>query len=137
MNLLIDTNVLLDVLAHRQPHFEASLKIWRLCETNAAHGFVSVLSFANIVYIQRKNLSPESVRELWNKLESVFSFVDLTAEDMSNATKNQGKDFEDTLQAVTAVRLRADYIITRNKQDFVQCKIPCLAPTELCGLFAV
>ena len=58
MRCLIDANVLLDVLANREPFVEDSSKIWKLCETEQAEGCVSALSIANLMYIMRKELSP-------------------------------------------------------------------------------
>ena len=51
MRLLIDANVILDVLQNREPHVKDSAAIWRLCETRQAEGFISALTFANLVYI--------------------------------------------------------------------------------------
>ena len=40
MNVLIDGNIILDVLQNREPHIEASSKVWKLCETNLVNGYV-------------------------------------------------------------------------------------------------
>ena len=57
MKLLIDGNILLDVLQRRIPYFEDSVRLWKICETKQAEGYVSALTFANLVYLeQRKNL---------------------------------------------------------------------------------
>ena len=57
MRLLIDGNIILDVLANRKPHVADSSKIWKLCETEQAEGFVSALTFSNLVYVMRKELT--------------------------------------------------------------------------------
>lgn len=41
------------------------------------------------------------------------------------------KDFEDAVQYVTAERIHADYIITRNVRDFSQGRIMAFTPSEL------
>ena len=51
MKLLIDGNILLDVLQKRLPYFEDSVRIWKICETKQAEGYVSALTFANLVYV--------------------------------------------------------------------------------------
>ena len=56
MRLLIDANVLLDVLQNRQPHAEDSSKVWKLCETEQAEGYISALTIANLMYIMRRQL---------------------------------------------------------------------------------
>ena len=50
MKVLIDGNIILDVLQRRDPHFDASSKIWKLCETDQIEGFISALTFADLVY---------------------------------------------------------------------------------------
>ena len=57
MRLLIDANVILDVLQNREPHVKDSSVIWKLCETRQAEGFISALTFANLVYIMRRQVS--------------------------------------------------------------------------------
>ena len=43
MRLLIDGNVVLDVLQSREPHVAESSKVWKLCETEQAEGYISAL----------------------------------------------------------------------------------------------
>ena len=57
MRLLIDGNILLDVLQKRTPHYEDSAKVWKMCEADLAEGYVSALTFANLVYVMRRKLS--------------------------------------------------------------------------------
>lgn len=62
MKLLIDANILLDVLQKREPHYRDSAMIWKLCETEQVTGYVSTLTFANLVYVIRKELTPEKIK---------------------------------------------------------------------------
>ncbi len=63
MKLLIDANILLDVLQNREPHVQASSVIWKLCETEKVKAYVSALTFADLVYIMRKELDPKKIEE--------------------------------------------------------------------------
>ena len=130
MRLLIDGNIILDVLQNREPHIVDSAKIWKLCETDQAEGYVSGLTFSNLVYIMRKELSPEKINEVFKSLGLIFRFTDLTVSDLAKAAEQQWDDFEDALQAATAERIHADNIITRNVKDFKQSKIVAFTPTE-------
>ena len=64
MRLLIDANVILDVLQNREPHVKDSSITWKLCETRQAEGFISALTFANLVCVMRKKLNPEQIEEV-------------------------------------------------------------------------
>lgn len=130
MRLLIDANILLDVLQRREPHYKDSALIWKLCETEQAEGYVSALTFADLVYIMRKELDPEAVEEIQKKLALIFQFADLTVADITRATEMKWDDFEDAVQAATAERIQADYIITRNVRDFKKSKIMAFTPIE-------
>ncbi|MCD8074203.1 MAG: PIN domain-containing protein [Lachnospiraceae bacterium] len=131
MKLLIDANVLLDVLQNREPHVKDSSFIWKLCETEQAKGYVSALTFANMVYIMRKELEPEKIEAILKALSLIFDFADLKGIDLSKAAELKWSDFEDALQSVTAERLGVDYIITRNVKDFAKSKVLAFMPTEL------
>lgn len=130
MKLLIDGNVILDVLQKRDPHYEDSSKVWKLCETEQAEGFISALTFANLVYVMRKELDPEKIEDVLKKLSLIFRFTELSVADMNNAAGLRWDDFEDALQSSTAERLHADYIITRNVRDFRKSKIVAFTPSE-------
>lgn len=130
MRLLIDANILLDVLQKREPHYGDSALIWKLCETGQADGYVSAISFANLVYVMRKELTPEKTEETLNSLMLIFNFAEVNTADLSHAAKMRWDDFEDALQSATAERIHADYIITRNIRDFKQSKVMALLPGE-------
>ena len=131
MQLLIDENVLLDVLQNREPHVQSSSVVWKLCETEKAKGYVSALTFANLVYIMRKELEPKKIKETLDALSLIFEFSDFNVSDLTHAAELEWDDFEDALQSVTAERVHADYIITRNVRDFTKSKVVAFTPSEL------
>lgn len=131
MVLLIDANVLLDVLSAREDFVEDSSKIWKLCETAGVSGYVSSLTLANIVYIMRKELSPEKIESVFQRLSLIFEIAPLNTSVLEKAVKMQWNDFEDAIQSVTAEEVNADFIVTRNVRDFTKSRIPAFTPTEL------
>ena len=131
MKLLIDGNILLDVLQARDPHYEDSARIWKLCETNLAEGHISALTFADLVYVMRKELDAEKISEVLKNLSLIFSLEDLTVSDINNAAEMQWDDYEDAVQSATAKRIHADYIITRNVKDFRKSEVSAFTPAEI------
>ena len=113
MVLLVDANIILDVLLNRPEFVKESSLVWKLCETEQAKGYISALTFANLVYIMRKQ------------------FADLTSADVSKAAALHWADFEDAVQSVTAERIHANYIITRNVRDFTKSSVMAFTPAEL------
>ena len=135
MRLLIDGNILLDVLQKREPHFEASSTVWKLCETEQAEGYVSALTFANLVYVMRKQLEPEMIEDVLKKLSLIFRFTDLTTSDLTAAAGMRWNDFEDAIQSAAAERINADFIITRNVRDFRGSRVTAFTPAEFIARF--
>ncbi|MGI5912907.1 MAG: type II toxin-antitoxin system VapC family toxin [Syntrophomonadaceae bacterium] len=136
MKLLVDANILLDVMQAREPHVKDSSLIWKLCETGETEGFVSALTFANLVYVMRKELDPKGIHNALNKLQLIFHIAALSEAELKQACEMEWKDFEDAIQCSTAERLGADFIITRNVKDFLQSrKVLALSPAEFLGRY--
>ena len=130
MRLLIDASILLDVLQNRQPHVRDSATVWKLCETSQDIGYVTALSFANLVYVMRKELDAERIRDVYKKMELIFRFTELSSADLTKAIDMGWDDYEDSLQCAAAERVKADYIITRNVKDFRNSNVLALTPAE-------
>ena len=54
MKLFINTNVVINVIASREPFGFASRAIFNLCESGKADGKISVLTFCTVSYVLRK-----------------------------------------------------------------------------------
>lgn len=131
MKILIDTNIIIDVLANREGFAEHAAQLFRLCEVGRVQGHVYALSIANIVYIMRKELDHSKIEEIIEKIDAIFTIVDMKADDLKKAMALPFDDYEDALQSVCASRIKADYIVTRNLKDFKNSKIPAIKPAEL------
>ena len=127
---LIDTNVVLDVLCDRASFADDSERLLNLCETDSVDGCLSALSIPNLVYITRKELDLESVENVVRTLETTLAIVDLKASDIKEAAALRWKDFEDALQFVTAKRIEADCVITRNARDFADEGMAVITPHD-------
>lgn len=62
MVLLVDTNIILDVLLSRPEFVKDSSMIWKLCETEQAKGYLSTLTYANMMYVMRKQCKRQILR---------------------------------------------------------------------------
>ena len=131
MKILIDTNVILDVLCNRQNFVDDSLKVFKYCEADQITGYISALSIPNIVYIMRKELDSEKIKEILTTLTSIFTVVDLRESDLLKATDMDFSDCEDALQSVCAARAKVHFIVTHNIKDFQNSAIPAIKPSEL------
>ena len=78
----------------------------------------------------RKEMSPEKIDATLRTLSLIFRFEDLKTSDLMAAAALQWADFEDALQSVTANRIHADHIITRNVKDYSKSTVAALTPSE-------
>lgn len=132
MRLMIDTNIILDVLLEREPFFEHSKEVLKLCEDKKIHGFISASTLTDIFYLVRKALG--STDEAYNALGNILNIVKVltvTNEDVNKAFTQRAKDFEDCLLAVCSISNKCDGIVTRNKKDFEPFGITLYAPDEI------
>lgn len=130
-SLLIDTNVIIDVLQNRLRFVEASERVMTLIYEGKYKGVIAAHSITNLWYILRKVYSQDKRRELLMNLMHYFEVSSVNKQKLINALdRSDFLDFEDCIQDECAAELGADFIITRNIQDFKNSKVPALTPEE-------
>jgi len=132
MKLMIDTNILLDVLIHREPFYDNSRAVLKLCEDHVVHGFVSASAVTDIFYITRKALgSVEDTYRVISNILNIVKILTVTNDDVITAFQVKAKDFEDCLMATCSRSNKCDGIVTRNKKDFLGFGVTLYSPEEL------
>ena len=131
MVILVDTNILMDVIADRKPYAEYGKEILEMCAKRQVTGVMAAHSIPNLFYILRKDFSQEERRALLRNLCRIFRISDLNAKKILAALDNdEFLDFEDCLQEECAVEQSADFIVTRNPDDFMKSRVKVLQPDE-------
>ncbi|MBA3846718.1 MAG: PIN domain-containing protein [Planctomycetes bacterium] len=140
MKALIDTNVLLDVIARRAPFFNDSAMVWTMAEQGRIHGLVSAISLTNIYYIGRKLNGRDAAIKALTLIRDSFAIVECDAQILGQAIdavmRGESKDVEDAVQFFSAARAGAQCLVTRNPGDFAQNFCPVVSPTEFLARFA-
>ena len=134
MKLFLDTNVVIDVIAAREPFVADSTAVFNLCETGKVEGIISALTLCTISYILRKYVTQGTMRTKLQLFRNVLTPVDLSVSLLDKTLASSISDFEDAVQFYTAVYSEADYIITRNAKHFPSNHIPVLSPTDYLAL---
>ena len=130
MKVLIDTNVVLDVLINNLAFFVHSKKIFDFAEQKQITAFISASAINDIFYIAKRKLGNEITKEALKKILSVFKPATVTDGHIYQALNLDWNDFEDSVQYVVGESISADYIITRNTQDFALGSIPAVTPEQ-------
>ena len=132
MLILFDTNIILDILEKRQPFYEASKSVLEECISNNIQGCIALHSVSNIYYILRKRYSAADRRKLLLDLLDLLQVAGTDHEHVKNALQKESfSDFEDCLQDECAKQIHADYIVTRNTNDFSTSDTPAIIPDDL------
>lgn len=131
MVVLIDTNVALDFLTMRQPYYESARDVIRTCAGDKVKGYIAFHSVPNIFYILRKSHSEADRRAMLIKLCSVLQVAAASHEKVCDAIEQTDfSDLEDCLQEKCAKEISADYIVTRNIEDFKSSQVKAILPRE-------
>jgi predicted nucleic acid-binding protein len=131
MNVLIDTNVVLDVLLKREPFREISSEILFMSENGIISGFVSASAITDIFYlVNKEHKDSEKSHEAIGKLCETVKIAGVDEKIIKNALALKWRDFEDCVQYSAATDSQADYIITRDASGFASGVIPPISPLD-------
>jgi predicted nucleic acid-binding protein len=135
MRVLFDTNVILDIVEKREPFYRDSYSVFLLAAKKLIDGIVGAGSITDIYYVTRKSCSDseQALNSIVDFLEVIVP-VDTKADDIRAAIGLGFSDFEDAVICATAMRENAEYIITRNIDDFSSSPIKAVTPEQFLQL---
>lgn len=135
MKILVDTNIIIDALAGREPFRESAEQIFLLAANQIEDMYITASSAADIYYLIRKHLhNTEQSNNTMSKLYQLFGILDVTAKDCQDALASDMKDYEDAVISCCAKRNQMDCIVTRNIKDYERSRIKALLPDEFIKL---
>ena len=130
MQVLIDTNVVLDVLLKRFPFVQDAVEVLKVPET-VAQKFVSASAITDIYYIAYREIrDKQNVKNLIKTLLKVVHVAEVSESDILSALDSDWTDFEDSVQNSVAESHEYDALITRNKGDYKKSSVKVFFPSE-------
>lgn len=135
IKILVDTNIVIDLLAKREPYYTEAAELFSLSDKKEIELAISSLTFANTNYILAKYRSPKEARQILRKFKVLVEILSLDDKiiDLS-LSDDKFEDFEDGLQYYSAIENEIGVILTRNKKDFKNSIIPVLTAKEYLAL---
>jgi predicted nucleic acid-binding protein len=130
MIVLVDTNVALDILLNRSAFYSNSMAVFVLAEQQFITGHISASAVTDIFYIAQKQLGKNAALEAIKRLLQVFRPATVTGNNIYQALDLGWDDFEDSVQFTVGEALSADFIVTRNTQDFSSGSISAVTPEQ-------
>lgn len=116
--VFVDTDIILDLLTRRDPFYMAAARLFSLVERGEVEASVSSLTFANLFYILRKELSGPRAVEVLKKLRMLVAVLPVDDRTISRALDAGFRDFEDAVQYHTALEAGISVLLTRNGRDY-------------------
>lgn len=141
MNVLIDTNVILDAMTSREPFCGPAQDVFMLAADRVFVGFITASSATDIYYllhrygrIEDRQLTTDECREKMMSLYELLGVLDVNEADCRNAFELAISDYEDSVLATVAKRHKMAYIVTRNLDDFKNSPVKAIYPKEFISI---
>jgi len=130
-SLFLDSNIVIDLLARREPFYKSAAQLFSLADKMQLQLCVSALTFANTNYILLREKKTEEAKLILRKLKLIVKVISLDDKIIGLSLNDSDfKDYKDALQYYSALENGNDMIITRNLKDFQKSKIPALTAEQ-------
>lgn len=130
MNILVDTNVILDVLLERTHFVENSSAIMGRIERRTLSGLLCATTLTTIHYLACKSIGKNEATTAIKKLLQIYQVAPVDHQVLIFALNSGFKDYEDGVLHAAAIKAGAEAIITRNIKDFTSSELPVFTPEE-------
>lgn len=124
MKIYIDSDIIIDLLLAREPFNSDAEKLFSAVDKGNYRAFTTVLCLANIYYVLKKINKKRNTKKMLSKLRTILDVLPLNKKIFDLALSSDFRDFEDSIQYYACLEGKIDFIITRNKKDFKNSKIP-------------
>ena len=128
--VFIDSDVLLDVLARRDPFYNESAEVLSLAENNLIEAFTTPLVIANLYFLLTKLATKNIALKGITRLRVIIKILNLNQNHVDRALSSAFSDFEDALQYYASLDGNIDFILTRNTVHYKNSELSVYTPTE-------
>ena len=133
--VFLDTDILVDFCASRDPWFPAAARVLNLAAHNKISAMTSAAGLKDVFYFARKPEGEAKARQIIYDLMKVIQVCEVNEAMWMEALKSPLTDTEDALQLACAIQNGAEYLITRNVKHYKKAKgITVLPPPALATL---
>lgn len=131
LQVLVDTNVVLDQLLGRDPWYTQAQPFWQARDAGKLIAYLSATTITDIYYIARRQVGSDAARLDVERCLREFGLLAVARDILERVLAAAGSDFEDNIQITCAQAAGLDLIITRNVADFRYSPIPAIEPAAI------
>ena len=135
--LFVDSDIFLDILLIRQPHFDSSLSVLLLRKAQQLELFTSPSIILNVNYIAQKQNNKERAVKGISEILKFVEIIESTRKILTDCFNHNYTDIENAVQYFTALQNTSlNYYLTRNTRhfNFKNINLPVLNPSQFLKL---
>jgi predicted nucleic acid-binding protein len=130
IKIFVDSDVILDLLAKREPYYVYAAKLFTLIDQQKVTAFTSPIVFANLHYLLKKMTSNKAALKSLRKLKTFINVLPADERVIEQSLNSEFSDFEDAIQYFTSANNGISVLITRNVKDYKKSKISITTAEE-------
>ncbi len=131
MNVLFDTNILIDAAVSARSHHGVAVRLCAAAERGDIRGLYAPTSISTCWYIAHEKEDTDP-RALFQFVADVMDAVPMGRPALTTALQNEASpDFEDAYLTAAGAEADASAIVTRNEADFVETSLTPYHPLDL------
>lgn len=131
MQIIFDTNVLVDAAVRGRPYHREAVRLVNFVEHDRLNGVLVPLSLGTLWYLGTDVYGTDP-RPLIRDLSQLMNLAPTGRSVLNRALSyDSGTDFEDMYLAEAGLSAGAEGIVTRNERDFAPPELTAYHPTEL------
>ena len=136
MRVLVDTNVYLEIFLKRE-RCDDAVEFFSMSFDRRNQIYISSISLRDIGYIVHRFVHDKEIsRNFQMKAYCMSSKVaPISADAAIESLYSENPDYEDSLQSIAAQESMCDAIITFNKKDYRDTRMPVFTPKEICKIW--
>jgi len=134
-DLFVDTDIILDLLAKREPFYPYAAELFSLADSGKINIYVTPIIITNIHYILRKAVGKDKAIQNLLKLKLLVKILAVDEKIIELALASGFSDFEDAVQYYTARENDIPILLTRNTKDFKKAGITIMTAEEYVKVF--
>lgn len=128
MQILLDTDVILDLFLARETFVDDAALLWQAHEQGRLTAYVSAITPVNLFYIGRKLKGREAAEQAVEHLLNTLLIAPINQTILISSLSLGFKDFEDAVQHASATASGLEVIVTRNTDDYAKATLSIFAP---------
>ena len=130
MEVLIDTNIILDIALQRSKFAKQSGDFLKFVSHKDYRSFLTATTITDIYYVLKKSKGHQRTIDFIGNLILFVDVAGVTKNIVMSALTSKSPDFEDAIQAETAKDHNIKIIVTRNTSDFINTGIKAVTPQD-------